>query len=62
MRRLGAVFLACAALLALYLAAWPVPVDPVAWQAPQDKGLTGALQDRDEPFGDYRTAKDGSPS
>ena len=28
----------------------------------QDKGLTGALQDRDEPFGDYRTAKDGSPS
>ena len=28
----------------------------------QDKGLTGALQDRDQPFGDYRTAKDGSQS
>jgi len=47
MRRLGAVFLACAALLALYLAAWPVPVDPVAWQAPQDKGLTGVFAAND---------------
>jgi sugar lactone lactonase YvrE len=29
------------ALIGLYLAAWPVPVDPVAWQAPQDRGLSG---------------------
>jgi sugar lactone lactonase YvrE len=28
----------------LYLAAWPVPVDPVAWQAPEDRGLTGAFE------------------
>jgi sugar lactone lactonase YvrE len=47
MRRLGAVFLACVALLALYLAAWPVPVDPVAWQAPQDEGLTGVFAAND---------------
>ena len=47
MRRLGAVFIACVALVALYLAAWPVPVDPVAWQAPQDKGLTGVFAAND---------------
>jgi sugar lactone lactonase YvrE len=35
------------ALLALYLAAWPVPVDPVAWKAPEDKGLTGAFAAND---------------
>lgn len=28
-------------LLALYLALWPVPVAPVAWQAPVDAGYTG---------------------
>ena len=28
----------------------------------RDKGLTGALQDRDQPFGDYRTKKDESES
>ena len=47
MRRLGALVLACAALFALYLAAWPVPVDPVAWQAPQDRGLTGPFAAND---------------
>lgn len=26
-------------LLALYLALWPVPIDPVAWQAPVNQGL-----------------------
>lgn len=25
----------------LYLAFWPVPIDPVAWQAPIDRGLSG---------------------
>lgn len=25
----------------LYLLAWPVPVEPVAWEAPTDRGLTG---------------------
>jgi len=34
-----------AALLALvaYLACWPVPVDPVAWEAPPNPGYTGAF-------------------
>ncbi len=41
MRRLKSLLIACLALLMLYLAAWPVPVDPVAWQAPEDRGLTG---------------------
>ncbi|MEO0390211.1 MAG: SMP-30/gluconolactonase/LRE family protein [Pseudomonadota bacterium] len=27
--------------LIAYLAFWPVPVDPVVWQAPQDQGYTG---------------------
>lgn len=31
----------------IYLAAWPVPVDPVAWQAPEDKGLSGAFAAND---------------
>lgn len=31
------------AALILYFLAWPVPVDPVAWQAPVDRGLTGAF-------------------
>jgi len=26
-------------LVLLYLALWPVPIDPVAWQAPEDRGL-----------------------
>jgi sugar lactone lactonase YvrE len=47
MRRLGAVFIACVALVVLYLAAWPVPVDPVAWKAPQDRGLTGVFAAND---------------
>jgi sugar lactone lactonase YvrE len=45
--RLGAFLLACLALIGLYLAAWPVPVDPVAWQAPEDHGLTGAFAAND---------------
>ncbi len=29
--------------LCLYLLAWPVPVDPVAWQAPPNPGYTGVF-------------------
>lgn len=29
----------------LYLLLWPVPVEPVAWQAPVDQGLTGAFSE-----------------
>ena len=43
MPRSGALLLVCLALLGLYLATWPVPVDPVAWEAPEDQGLTGAF-------------------
>lgn len=32
------------ALVLLYLALWPVPVDPVAWQAPVDAGLVDPFQ------------------
>ncbi len=46
--------MALAGLLAtgiLYLLLWPVPIDPVAWQAPRDRGLV-------DPFGpDARLAK-----
>ena len=47
MRRFGAVLLFGLALAGLYLAAWPVPVEPVAWQAPADQGLTGAFAAND---------------
>lgn len=30
---------------ALYLLLWPVPVEPVSWQAPADDGLTGAFSE-----------------
>ena len=43
MRRFRVLVLAGLLLLALYLSAWPVPIDPVAWQAPEDRGLTGAF-------------------
>lgn len=29
----------------LYLMLWPVPVEPVAWDAPADEGLTGAFSE-----------------
>ena len=38
MLRLLLVLLAAAV---LYLLTWPVPVDPVAWEAPEDAGYTG---------------------
>jgi len=31
-------------LLAIYLAFWPVAVDPVSWQAPENLGYTGAFE------------------
>ncbi len=43
MRRFGVILLMGLSLAALYLAAWPVPVDPVAWEAPRDRGLTGVF-------------------
>ena len=47
MRRFGTFLLAVLALTGLYLTTWPVPVDPVAWNAPPDRGLTGAFAAND---------------
>ena len=33
--------------IGLYVVAWPVPVDPVAWEAPTDRGLTGVFDRND---------------
>ena len=35
-------------LLALYLVLWPVPVDPVAWQAPVDRGYVDPFLPNDQ--------------
>jgi len=32
------------AAIVLYFIAWPVPIDPVAWDAPADRGLTGVFE------------------
>lgn len=45
MKRPTTVIVVLLALVALYLLAWPVPVDPVSWNAPDDQGLTGAFSD-----------------
>jgi len=34
-------FVVILVLLVLYFIAWPVPIDPVAWEAPKDQGYTG---------------------
>jgi sugar lactone lactonase YvrE len=33
--------------VAMYLLAWPVPIDPVAWQAPTDRGLVDPFETND---------------
>ena len=33
--------------IAFYLLAWPVPIDPVAWQAPTDRGLVDPFASND---------------
>lgn len=38
----------------LYFAAWPVPIDPVAWDAPIDNGLTGVF-DRNNQLSNSRS-------
>ncbi len=32
----------------LYLLAWPVPIQPVRWQAPVDRGLTDPFEANDQ--------------
>jgi sugar lactone lactonase YvrE len=44
MRKWRYVILGIVALLALYLLLWPVPIDPVGWNPPEDPGLTGPYE------------------
>ena len=46
LRTAGVVF-AVIALLLLYLFFWPVPIDPVAWDAPADRGLVDPFEPND---------------
>tara|TARA_R110002049_G_scaffold157184_3_gene322185 strand:- start:11322 stop:12416 length:1095 start_codon:yes stop_codon:yes gene_type:complete len=46
-KKLGLTAFTFIALALLYLLAWPVPVEPVAWHAPEDQGLTGAFTPND---------------
>lgn len=39
MRRVRAIVALILAAIVLYLSLWPVPIDPVAWDAPADRGL-----------------------
>jgi sugar lactone lactonase YvrE len=41
MRKIAFITVTLAALAALYLLAWPVPINPVAWDAPAVPGYTG---------------------
>lgn len=44
MRRVTLAFGLVLAMAMLYLLLWPVPVEPVSWQAPVDRGMV-------DPFG-----------
>ncbi|MCH7853846.1 MAG: SMP-30/gluconolactonase/LRE family protein [Proteobacteria bacterium] len=43
----GRSLLLLTALLVLYLLFWPVAIDPVAWNAPRNEGLTGSFAPND---------------
>lgn len=47
MKRSTTIIVAVLAALLFYLLAWPVPIDPVAWDAPEDRGLTGVFAAND---------------
>ncbi len=47
MKRILTVVLGLIAAGLAYLALWPVAIAPVAWQAPQDEGYTGAFEKND---------------
>ena len=47
MKRIATIGVALLAALLLYLLFWPVPVDPVAWDAPEDRGLAGVFAPND---------------
>ncbi|MFQ6006277.1 MAG: SMP-30/gluconolactonase/LRE family protein, partial [Woeseia sp.] len=47
MKKPAVLLLVLVALVLLYLLLWPVPVSPVAWQAPRDSGLTDPFEPND---------------
>ncbi len=47
MKKSAAIGVSALAGVVLYLLAWPVPIDPVSWQAPEDAGFTGAFTEND---------------
>lgn len=57
MRRILQAGLAAVVLLAGYLALWPTPVEPVAWDPPADPGLTGPYAANDRLSGVARLAQ-----
>jgi len=48
MSKVTAAILALVVLLSLYLLLWPVPVSPIAWDAPQDRGLVDPFAPNDQ--------------
>jgi sugar lactone lactonase YvrE len=46
-RTVGKILIVVLVLLVSYLLTWPVPVEPVSWQAPRDLGLTGQFTEND---------------
>jgi sugar lactone lactonase YvrE len=47
LRRALGVLLALVAAIIIYLFLWPVPIDPVAWEAPVDAGLVDPFEPND---------------
>ena len=41
MKKALTVILFLIALLVIYFAVWPVPIEPVAWKSPPNPGYTG---------------------
>jgi len=65
MRRNALIALAVLVAVVLYLLYWPVPVDPVSWDAPEDQGLNGVFAANDRltiarslDLGDFSGAED----
>lgn len=44
MKRIALALLALIGVIAAYLLLWPVPIDPVAWEAPANPGYTGPFK------------------
>jgi len=53
-RTVGKLLIVVLVMLILYLLTWPVPIEPISWQAPKDLGLTGQFAEN--------TALSGAPA